>query len=280
MIAQMRRTISCMTPVLPALLVVLILPVPAAVAADNSEKSLRLVTHEDFTRLVLVMEQEPFLNIDHVDEDLLRLTLAGVIWPLKQTLDDVEDERVKKLAFIDQDGKVDALEITLSRPLHDIRSFWRSATKELELDIYLLTETGALTGGIGATEPQADSLIAAVRLGTHQDFSRLVVECSEKTSYQLKKTSAERFTLEFDGAVLADEFIHTELHDLRIRQTNIASGEQKKVYLRIELATPAERLEHFWWEAKNRLIVDIYGANAEGDRDRTEVSSPVTSVLS
>jgi tetratricopeptide (TPR) repeat protein len=264
-----------MTPVLPALLFVLILLVPAAVAADNSVKSLRLVTYEEFTRLVLVMEQEPIIKIDRVDEDLLHLTLAGIIWPLKQTLNHIGDERVKKLAFIGQDGAGDGLEITLSRPLHDIQSFWRAAKKELELDIYLLTEKGPLTGVIGATEPQANSMIAAVRLGTHQDFSRLVVECSEKTNYQLSQSSAERFTLQLDKAVLAKEFIQTELHDLRVRETNIASEDQKKVYLHIELAVPVERLDHFWWEAKNRLVVDIYGSNVEGDRDRKEVSSPV-----
>ncbi len=269
MITQRRRKPSCMTPVLPARLFVLILLVPAAVAADNNVKSLRLVTYEEFTRLVLVMEQEPIIKIDHVDEDLLHLTLAGIIWPLKQTLNDLEDERVKKLAFIAQDGAGDGLEITLSRPLHDIQSFWRAASKELQLDIYLLTKKGSLTGGIRAIEPQANSMIAAVRLGTHQDFSRLVVECSEKMNYQLNQSSAERFTLQFDKAVLATDFIQTELHDLRVRETNIASEDQKKVYLHIELAVPIERLDHFWWEAKNRMIEDIYGSKHEGDSDRT-----------
>jgi tetratricopeptide (TPR) repeat protein len=53
------------------------------------------------------------------------------------------------------------------------------------------------------------------------------------------------------------------------------SKDDENVSFLIELAAPAEKLEHFWWEEKNRLIVDIYGDISKGERDQTEVSQPV-----
>ena len=81
--------------------------------------------------------------------------------------------------------------------------------------------------------------------------------------------------LQIHGAVLAENFTPTKLNDLRVREMTIASKDQKNVSFRIELETPADRLEHFWWDAKKRLVVDIYGAIGKDERDQTEVSQQV-----
>jgi len=104
MTLETRRTFSSSTLVLATLLLVLIPPGIAAAAEDNRVKSLRLVTHENFSRLVLAMAREPLFCITkRVDEHRVVLELDAVNWPQNQKLAEVEDEYVKILENHPQD---------------------------------------------------------------------------------------------------------------------------------------------------------------------------------
>jgi tetratricopeptide (TPR) repeat protein len=273
----MRRILGCSTPALPTLLL-LILPGIAAATADNRVKSLRLKTHEGFSRIVLAMEREPrFCITNRVDEHRVVLELDVVGWPPNQDLAEVADSYVKKLAILSGNRMLNGLEITMAHPLRHIRSSWRAGANELALDIYLRTETDGHTAERLGAKPQTNTVIKMVRLGTHPKFSRLEVEFSEKTSYQLQQISTEWLMLQINGAVLADEFMPVKLQDRRVRALTIYrySRDRRNASFRIELAAPPERVEHFWQDASNRLLVDIYNVVAKSEEDQTEPSHPL-----
>jgi predicted negative regulator of RcsB-dependent stress response len=106
-----------------------------------------------------------------------------------------------------------------------------------------------------------------VRTGSHDDYSRLVFDWPEATSYQ-KSQSGGTLTLSFDKAASVDlaQVNQSNLKNIGSVRAISAAGENLRVAIDVKSAS---KIRDF--KIGNRVVVDVY--NASGEVTRSPVSS-------
>ncbi len=222
----------------------------------NRVRSVRLLQEDSRITLALMLDQRPRYSLASRDWRRLRLTLFNAaktpelgqsIEAYGQQLSASEDPASGQVRF----------DLGLNGRLQDIRSFWRSQEKVLQVEIRLSSAGLAA----GATAKRVNRL-KKLRLGALDSGTRIVFDMDQSPEWELGIVTDESAGLKLKASAAN---LHRKVYgplkslkEVRLKQ------DQDQVRLRIGHESRLACARVMWLEASNRFVVDL-----EDERART-----------
>ncbi|MBW1980192.1 MAG: tetratricopeptide repeat protein [Deltaproteobacteria bacterium] len=240
---------------------------PGWAAARNSIRTVRLGTHPQFSRLVLGVEKKPVFKVHTGDKNSVVVKIPDVQWDNQIDLSGLRDERVKKVT-IEAGPQGVELRIVLTGPVDQVRSFWLAAGGRLAFDISLQGQKRDVNKEKSRGNKKKAVKIKTVRFGSHQTYSRLVLEMSAEAPYELERVSPLDLLLVISGAQVTADLTLDNFHDQRLQDVSLASSTPERTVFQIHFREPEVELHSYWLAEGGRLVLDVSDSHKKEEPHR------------
>jgi len=125
---------------------------------------------------------------------------------------------------------------------------------------------------------QEENAIGSLRLGTHAEYSRLVLEMVREPGFAVLQDGERTLLLQLDGVRWVGRRKLADIRDHRVKELSMIEMDGLVQGIKITLDRPVREARPQWWEDERKLALDIYVADTQtkeppGDQITGEVKT-------
>jgi tetratricopeptide (TPR) repeat protein len=251
----MRHTTALIKRTLTGCLLVPVLAIASESTAANRVRSLRLLVEDNHVSFALMLDERPRYSLASSDWRRLRLALFGAVKTpeLKQSIEAYAQHL--SLGENATPGRIH-FDLGLNGRLQEVRSFWRSQEKVLQLEIGLSDQRPA-----GSVAAKRINQLKKLRLGALDSGARMVVDLEQRPEWELGILADESASLRLGASARnLGRKVYGPLRsikEVRVKQV------QDQVRLHIGCESRLTHLRVTWLEACKRFVVDLQDERAK-----------------
>jgi len=126
---------------------------------------------------------------------------------------------------------------------------------------------------------QEENAIGSLRLGTHSEYSRLVLEMIWEPRFAVLQDGERTLLLQLGGVKWVGRRKLAEIRDHRVKELSILEMDGLVQGIKITLNRPVREARSQWWEDERKLALDIYVADSQTKEPRQgQVTAEVKAV--
>jgi len=114
-----------------------------------------------------------------------------------------------------------------------------------------------------AAAAQEENAIGSLRLGTHSEYSRLVLEMIREPRFAVLQDGERSLLLQLDGVKWVGRRKLAEIRDHRVKELSMIEMDGLVQGIKITLNRPVREARPQWWEDERKLALDIYVTDSQ-----------------
>jgi tetratricopeptide (TPR) repeat protein len=138
------------------------------------------------------------------------------------------------------------------------RRGWKLRAMGSALVLLLLSFIVTLTAAA-----QEENAIGSLRLGTHAEYSRLVLEMIREPGFAVLQDGERTLLLQLDGVKWVGRRKLADIRDHRVKELSMIEMDGLVQGIKITLNRPVREARPQWWEDERKLALDIYVADSQ-----------------
>jgi len=138
------------------------------------------------------------------------------------------------------------------------RRGWKHGAMASALPVLLLSFICVLAAGA-----QEENAIGSLRLGTHGEYSRLVLEMVREPQFTVLQDREQTVVLQLDGVKWVGRRKLADIRDHRVKELSMIEVDGLVEGIKITLNRPLREARPQWWEDEHKLALDIYVADSQ-----------------
>ena len=250
--------------IVPGLLVACILMfdliIPRGTQALNRAHDIKILTENERIMLALRLEERPKYSLKPLNGKQLMLSIHDT-----SNSPELEKEIAEETYLeLEKEGSDDMnLRITPDKPFNRIDSSWLADEKLLYIDIGLTSKTEE-DDGIEASEKNAP-VLKDIRFGFKDDATRMVMGLHENPLWEMSYLNDNDIVVKLEA--VTEKYKEMEYGPIKRlkRVLVLGKGDDNRIDISLQLESKLNRVNIFWVEVGNRLVMDLFDEPCEID---------------